>query len=136
MNAATRCEIEALLAEWCHCIDSGRAVEAIDLFTDDASQTLAGSTSTGREAIRQGLMRRQALSERMSRHLVSNLRLLAAPDREDRLGATWVLTLYRSDEPQRPAVPRLVADVQDDYARVDGCWRIARRIVTPVFGSA
>jgi hypothetical protein len=146
MNAADRSEIEALLAEWCHCIDAGRASEAIDLFTDDAIQTMPSGTSTGREALLQGLRRREALSARTSRHLVSNLRLLEVPDpvapsaavpvASSRLHATWVLTLYRSDGPDRPALPQLVADVQDEYAQVAGRWRIARRTVTPVFGSA
>lgn len=134
MASEHRAQIEALLAAWAHCIDSGRATDAIGLFTQDAEQTLASSTSKGQDAIRAGLERRQALTGRTTRHLVSNL-LLQALDGGQRLRGRWVLTLFRSDSAQRPATIQLVADVEDEYAQVDGNWRVARRTLTPVFGT-
>lgn len=134
MNPDTRSGIETLLATWARCIDSGRATEAIDLFTADAEQTLPSGTSKGREAIGEGLRRRQALTARTSRHLVSNL-LLQPADGGAGLEGRWILTIFRSDTLERPALVQLVADVHDRYEQVDGRWRIARRALTPVFGS-
>lgn len=132
-NDHHRAEVEALLAAWAHCIDSGRATEAIALFTEDAEQTLPSGTSKGVGAIRTGLERRQALTARTTRHLVSNL--LLQPQDGERLQGRWVLTLFRSDQAERPAVLQLVADVEDVYAQVDGRWKVARRTLTPVFGT-
>lgn len=134
MSAEDRAEVEALLAAWAHCIDSGHATEAIGLFTADAEQTLPSGTSKGLDAIRAGLQRRQALTTRTTRHLVSNL-LLQPPDGGQRLRGRWVLTLFRSDQAERPATIQLVADVEDVYVQVDGRWKVARRTLTPVFGT-
>lgn len=132
-TAEQRAQVEALLATWAHCIDSGHATSAIDLFTADAQQTLPSGTSAGRDAIHAGLARREALAGRTTRHLVSNL-LLHTLDGGQRLQGRWVLTLFRSDQAERPATIQVVADVEDEYAQVDGCWRVARRTLTPVFG--
>lgn len=135
MNPDTRSEIETLLATWARCIDSGRATDAIDLFTADAEQTLPGGTATGRQAIGEGLRRRQALTSRTSRHLVSNLLLRPAAGDAARLEGHWILTIFRSDTQERPALVQLVADVHDQYEQVDGRWLISRRAIAPVFGS-
>lgn len=134
MSADLRAAIETLLATWARCIDGGRAVEAIDLYAEDAQQTMPHGTAVGREAIRAGLQRRQALVARTSRHLVGNLVLQPGGDAQQ-LQGWWTMTVFRSDTQDRPAVIQLVADVEDTYRHVDGRWLIARRTVTPIFGS-
>lgn len=129
-------QIEALLAQWARCIDTGRASEAIDLFTEDAEQRMPSGTATGRAAIGAGLARRQAMQSRTTRHLVSNLRLEPIADTTQQLAGHWVLTLFRSDGTECPAVVQVVADIDDLYQCHAGRWQIARRVVTPIFGGA
>lgn len=81
-DAATRGAIEAMLVEWAWRIDHGDAASAAALFTDDAEVQAAGATSVGIAAIRAALARRAAMTTRVSRHVVSNLRLAPASDTE------------------------------------------------------
>jgi SnoaL-like domain len=126
-----RLEIEQLLAEWAWLIDHGRAEEAAGLYANDAEQTIAGVTVTGIEAIREGLRRRAAMTNRTSRHVVSNLKLSGIT--ASTLEAAWVLTLYRSDVAARPPTPTLVGDVRDNFRLESGQWKICSRQVVPIF---
>lgn len=137
MTTHLKSEIETLLAEWAFCVDDGRATQAIDLFTDQAEQAMPTGLSVGKEAILAGLRRRQDMTQRTSRHLVSNLRIQEAePNKGNpRVRGQWILLLFRSDTTEVKPTPQLVADVTDEYENVKGCWLIARRKVAPVFGS-
>jgi len=131
VDGATRAAIEAVLVEWAWLIDHGRAAEAAVLFTADAEQSIAGVVANGIAAISAGLQRRAALTQRTSRHVVSNVRLDQAPDGE--VTVSSILTLYRSDDTVRPARPIMIADVTDTFRRSDDGWRIRQRTVSPVF---
>jgi hypothetical protein len=126
-----RQEIESVLAEWSWLIDHGRAHEASVLFTHDAEQSIAGVTASGIEAIAQGLKRRADMTGRTSRHVISNLRLSMSS--EATVEAAWILTLYRSDDANKPAKPMMVNDVQDTFRREAGGWKIRSRKIVPVF---
>jgi hypothetical protein len=127
----TRQEIESVLTEWSWLIDHGKAQEASVLFTHDAEQSIAGVTANGIEAIAQGLKRRAEMMGRTSRHLISNLRLSMSS--EATVDVTWILTLYRSDDANRPAKPLMVSDVQDRFRKEAGGWKIRSRKIVPVF---
>jgi ketosteroid isomerase-like protein len=127
----TRREIEAVLMEWSWLIDHGRAQEAAALYTQDAEQSIAGVTASGIEAIAQGLKRRAEMTGRTSRHVISNLRLAIAADAT--VDVTWILTLYRSDDANKPAKPILVGDVLDRFRKEATGWKIRSRKVVPVF---
>lgn len=127
----TRQEIESILAEWAWLIDHGRAQEVSVLYTQDAEQSIAGVTRSGIEAIKQGLKHRADMTGRTSRHVVSNLRLSMSSDAT--IDATWILTLYRSDDANKPAKPIMVNDVQDSFRREAGGWKIRSRTVVPIF---
>lgn len=130
-----RLEVEALLAEWAWRVDEGRAVTAAELFCEDAAQDLLGAVSVGLPAIRAAFQRRQDLRDRLSQHTISNVRIVS--HEADVVHAQWVLTLFRSDTPQRPAVPFLVAVGHDHLRRMpDGQLRIWRREVRQTFGAA
>jgi ketosteroid isomerase-like protein len=127
----TRREIEAVLMEWSWLIDHGRAQEAAALYTQDAEQSIAGVTASGIEAIAQGLKRRAEMTGRTSRHVISNLRLAISADAT--VDVTWILTLYRSDDANKPAKPILVGDVLDRFRKEATGWKIRSRTVVPVF---
>ena len=126
-----RQEIESVLTEWSWLIDHGRAQEASVLFAHDAEQSIAGVTASGIEAIAQGLKRRADMTGRTSRHVISNLRLSMSS--EATVEAAWILTLYRSDDANKPAKPMMVNDVQDIFRKEADGWKIRSRKIVPVF---
>jgi len=127
----TRAEIESVLVEWAWLIDQGRAEEAAVFFTQDAEQSVAGVTACGIDAIAKGLKRRAEMTGRTSRHVISNLRLSMPSDTI--VEANWILTLYRSDDANRPAKPIMVNDVRDTFRKVADGWKISSRKIVPVF---
>jgi hypothetical protein len=127
----TRQEIESLLAEWSWLIDHGKAQEAAVLYTHDAEQSIGGAAASGLEAITQGLKRRAAMTGRTSRHVISNLKLSLSS--ETMVNANWILTLYRSDDANKPARPTLVGDVQDTFRKEASGWKIQSRKIVTVF---
>lgn len=129
--AVLRAEVETLLADWAHAIDSGQAERAIVHFADAAEQHLPGATAIGREAIAAGLARRARMTERLTRHLFSNLRVV---QQQEGVTAQAVLTLWRTDTADRSPRVALVADLTDRYVRgADGRLRIVHRQLVPVF---
>lgn len=135
-DAGLRAEVEALLADWAHAIDGGRAEAAIVLFAETAEQHLPGASAIGRDAIAAGLARRQAMAGRLTRHLFSNLRV-AQDSAAGTATAQAVLTLLRTDTADRTPRIALVADLHDRYLRgADGRLRIVHRQVQPIFQAA
>ena len=130
-DTRTSREVEAVLVEWSWLIDHGRAEEAAVLFTPDAEQSIAGVTARGIEAIAQGLKRRAGMTGRTSRHVISNLKLSMSSDTT--VAANWILTLYRSDDANKPARPVLVGDVEDVFRKQADGWKISSRKIVPVF---
>ena len=127
----TRREIESVLMEWSWLIDHGKSQEASVFYADDAEQSIAGATVCGFEAIEQGLKRRADMTGRTSRHVISNLRLSLLSD--STVDATWILTLYRSDNVAKPAKPILVGDVFDSFRKETNGWKITSRKIVSVF---
>lgn len=128
-----RLEVETLLAEWAWRVDEGRAASAAELFCEDAEQNLMGNRNVGIDAIRAAFRRRQGLPDRVSQHIVSNVRITHAES--DFVHAQWVVTLFRSDTSERSAVPFMVGVGKDQYRRVsDGSLRIFRREILSAFG--
>ncbi|HVR53914.1 MAG TPA: nuclear transport factor 2 family protein [Pseudorhodoferax sp.] len=135
-DASLRAEVETLLADWAHAIDSGQAESAAVLFTETAEQHLPQASAIGRAQIAEGLARRQRMAGRTTRHLFSNLRVEQDAG-TGLLQAQAVLTLFRSDDADRRPCIAMVADLADRYARgADGRLRIAYRQLLPVFQAA
>jgi SnoaL-like domain len=68
-----------------------------------------------------------------SRHVISNLRMILREDGS--VAASHVLTLYRDGlEGRRVTDPVVVTDADEVFVRERGVWKIASRILTPVFG--
>lgn len=127
------CEIESILTEWAWLIDQGQAGLASVLLAQDAQQQIGDVITTGIESITQGLDRRAAMTGRTSRHVISNLRLALVSD--GYVDATWILTLFRSDDSVKPANPIMIGDVRDTFANGPDGWKIKSRKITPIFES-
>lgn len=127
--------IADLLYRFYWLVDQGRAAEVADLFTADATITFgpgapAPGTISGAD-IRPSMVARQAMTHVTTRHLLSNIAMEKNADGS--VAVTSLLTLFRSDDETRSPTPRTVADVEETVVRDQGAWRIARRLITPVF---
>ena len=134
VSVADQQAIERLVHEHAWLIDHGQASQVADLFTEDGRLFGAGPDKVGRAAIAAWADQRQAMAERRSRHVQTNVRLGQAPGGTVR--GTVVLTLYRHDGPGPGSlVPLLVGEYDDTYAKgADGQWRFAERRLTILFG--
>ena len=108
VDPATRHAIETLVIEHAWLIDHGQADRVVDLYTEEAEVLGIGPDKAGRLAIAAWAAERAAMTTRCSRHLHSNLRLLAID--ADQVEGTVALTLYRHDGtgfwPANPASDR------------------------------
>ncbi|VWX50054.1 nuclear transport factor 2 family protein [Novosphingobium sp. 9U] len=116
-------------------VDEGRAAETADLFTADGSITFGpGAPVPGTvsgEAIRGAMTARQAQTHVTTRHVLSNLSVEREGD--DGMVVRSLLTLFRSDDESRVSTVASVADVTDRLRRDGENWKIASRLVSPVF---
>jgi ketosteroid isomerase-like protein len=130
-----RLEIEAMLADYWHDVDHEWGHNAHLFYTQDGVfQNSVGRARAGHEEIKDFYNGRHARGARISRHLVSNLRVVCTGPGQ--ATASWVLSLIASDgEPVLPSEPPiLVADVVDCCERgPDGRWLIAHRNISALF---
>ena len=121
---------ERLLVEYAWLIDSGEASKVADLVTAQATWTGAdGGGMAGRDEIRRAFEGRERLTRRLSRHVVTNVRVDVADD--DHASATAYLVQYRHDAADGPAVaptamehPKFVGDYHLTFLRTEEGWRI------------
>jgi hypothetical protein len=121
---------ERLLVEYAWLIDSGSASKVGDLVTEQATWTGAdGGGMVGRDEIRRAFEGRERLTRRLSRHVVTNVRIDVADD--DHASGTAYLVQYRHDAADGPAVapaamepPKFVGDYHLTFLRTDDGWRI------------
>ncbi len=119
-------------------VDDGRAAETAALFTPDATLTFGPGapkpgTTQGKD-IPAAMAARQAMTHVTTRHVLSNLSVEGGADGV--LTIRSLLTLFRSDDDSRDSYPASVADIEDVLVRVGNGWKIAARIITPVFNRA
>jgi hypothetical protein len=130
-----RLEIEQLLVDYWHDVDTRWGQGAHEFFTEDGVfRNSVGKARVGREAIRDFYGSRQARGERVVRHVVSNLRVLPAVEAE--VTSHWILQIFASDGvaplPSEPAI--LLADVTDVCRRdASGRWRYVSRQIDGLF---
>jgi hypothetical protein len=129
-------ECERLVTAYCHYVDHGEAGRVAELFTEDGLWTGGRVTMKGREELAAGFGRRQADSNRMSRHVCQNF-LCDVIDEDHATGVVY-LTLYRHDgDPARKISPlmgaELVGEYRDTFLRTKKGWRIAERRIVVSF---
>lgn len=121
-----------LAHEFAYRVDFGLAETIADLFTEDGWYGWGGKRSVGREAIRDTYRQRAARGIRTSRHLSTNLRVSLLSDNLAHGHSIWLI-FAEDGPPPHPAVPLLVADVNDVYVCQDGQWLFQSRELQDVF---
>ncbi len=116
-------------------VDHGRADETAQLFTP------SGQLTFGERAPKPGTIEGAAIGVAMlarskqmnvtTRHVVSNI-ILTARDAAS-VEASFLLTLFRSEDSRLDTYPASIADVDDLFVRHGERWRIQRRMIAPVF---
>lgn len=114
-------------------IDHHGGEQAHRFFTSDAELRFSRAVLTGTEQIRQVYAHRRARGPRVSRHLVTNLRLHDV--QRESVGATSSLLLFGDDgaAPRPSTTPAMVGDVADELVWREGYWLIRSRLITYLF---
>jgi uncharacterized protein (TIGR02246 family) len=122
---------ERLVFEYARLVDSGRASQVADLFTEDGAWLGAdGRGMHGRDEIRTAFAARQAVSRRQSRHVITNV--LVDVDGPDAGSGIAYLVNFRHDaegtvaaQPAPADHPKFVGDYHLTFRRVGERWQIA-----------
>jgi len=137
-----RSAVDILYADFAWAIDRGVPEMLGDIFEPDAVYATGGHTLVGVDAIRRRFAGRSGGRSRITRHTYSGLRLrITDPDSsssdQPEVHATSVWTCFAANGAEPPVgVPPLymVADFSDRLRLgADHRWRIAERVITPVF---
>ncbi|NEA36715.1 aldolase/citrate lyase family protein [Streptomyces sp. SID13031] len=127
---AVSAELTQLITDVWFEIDHTDGSAVADRFTADASLTITGAALRGRVEIDEFYASRHARGPRVSRHCVTNVQLLEVGERSATAISALILYAEDGEAPRRQMHPALVADVHDEFVRVDGRWLIHdRRIV-------
>ncbi len=126
-------ELEHLLSDYWHDVDTNWGKNAGAYYTDDADFVGEAATYSGRAKIQEFYTWRVAQGPRLAVHAVNNFRLESLE--EDRARTTWYLLLYAANgEPVLPSNPPItISLVTDDYVRTDGRWLCQRRVWKTLF---
>jgi uncharacterized protein (TIGR02246 family) len=121
---------ERLMYQYARFVDSGHASGIADLFTEDGTWTGAdGRGMNGQAEVRAAFAGREALTRRLSRHVITNV-LIDVQSPDEATGIAYLINYRhdrRGDEPEGPAStrhPKFVGDYHLRFRRVDGEWRI------------
>ncbi len=69
-----------------------------------------------------------------TRRVVTNI--IFGPASDGAVSVTYILTLFRSDDETRSAIPAFVADVVETWANEGENWKLAERTISPAFSHA
>jgi hypothetical protein len=129
-----RLALEDLNTAFCYYLDHDEVDALLDLFVEDVHYTHGSRVSRSKAELKQVFASRSATQTRTSRHLYSGLKLEIESATRAR-GTSVCMTFGQYGEPPlMPAIPTLVADFVDRYARGDdGKWRIAERHIHRIF---
>ncbi|MFF4630041.1 SgcJ/EcaC family oxidoreductase [Streptomyces griseorubiginosus] len=111
-------------------IDSGRASDAVARYTEDAVfETARGRKLVGTAAIAAAMAAREADTGRVTRHVLTGLRVTATGGAEARLVGTLSVFLLSGPSPDDP---ELTSALDIGLSLRDGAWRIHRHASTPL----
>jgi hypothetical protein len=132
VDPETRAEIEQLISELLYRLDHNLADTTWELYTEDAVSEGPLGPMNGREAMKAWGAKRAQQADIVGRHFIGGIRLAWQGD--VLTGAVAYLTFRDSaDDVLKPAS---VGEFREQYRKVDGEWRFARREIVPVFGGA
>lgn len=126
-DAASQCR--AVLVDFLAAIDHGRATQALELFTPDASFAARGQQLHGRDQIAAFLSDREAETERQTAHLIANEVIRRATESE--LELTALVFLHERSRGGDYEIKRVLDTVQR-FRRTAGGWQIYYRSTSPV----
>ncbi len=119
----------ALLVDFLTAIDHGRASEALDLFTPDASFATDDGQLRGHGEIAAFLTAREAETDRHTAHLIGND--IVNRTGHDELELKAMLVLHRRAHDGRWHIERIL-DTTQGFQRTIAGWRITARTTTPL----
>jgi hypothetical protein len=129
-----RVALEDLNTAFCYHLDHNEVDALLELFTDDVFYTHGPRRTTGKVKLEQVFRSRTATSPRTSRHLYSGLKVDLESATRARGTCVCMTFGQNGTAPLAPAIPILVADFVDLYARGgDGRWRIQERHIHRIF---
>jgi ketosteroid isomerase-like protein len=125
-------DISRLMVDYCRFVDFGEAGRVPALFTDDGVWQAAGVDCRGRDAMAAMFAKRETLSRRTSRHVITNVSIDVTGDEAT---AVSYLINYRHDtNDDSPAVtpapiadPKFMGEYHDTFRRTAEGWRFASR---------
>jgi hypothetical protein len=126
-------ELTRLLVEYCALVDFGQAERIADLFVPHGVwESSDGVLMAGQDAIRAGFVRRQGITRRSARHVITNLSLDV--DTAEAARGRCYLINYRHDSASGAAEvpapvdhPKYVGEYHDHFVRTPEGWRFAHR---------
>jgi len=123
LTADDRLAMADLASRYNRAVDGGDGEGFANVFTDDAALDLAGNVVQGRAALAAF-----AGEKRPTRHMTGNYLLEAGGTPDEARGSSTVVVVNLGG----PALGVLTAGIyEDEFRRVGGEWRIARRTFTP-----
>ncbi len=123
-----RHELEALLADYWHDVDTNWGQNAAGFYSEDAVFESPHVRYVGREQIRDFYQFRRNRGPRIAAHVVTNFRVDSLQENE--ATCTWYMLLFAHDgQPILPTAPPIqIAHMTDTCARQpDGTWLYTRR---------
>lgn len=128
----------SLMHEYGYRFDHGNGVGVADLFVDDGEWISPAVACRGRDQLIAFFTLRDQLTERITRHVVTNITVTVRSSCE--ATARSIAIEYRGnrgpDGMTLETVPALVGDYSDEFVRVGDLWKFRRRLVTIDFKRA
>ena len=130
VDTETRVAIEQLISELLYRLDHNQADTTWELYTEDAVTLGPLGPMNGREAVKAWGAKRAQQTDIVGRHFIGGIRLAWEGDV---LTGTVAYLTFR-DAAADVLKPASVGEFREQYRKVDGQWRFARREIVPVFG--
>jgi hypothetical protein len=128
----------ALMHEYGYRFDHGAGVAVAELFVDDGEWTSPAVTCRGRDELIAFFRLRDELTERITRHVVTNVTVDVQS--ADRATARSIAVEFRgvrgSDGLTTETRPAVIGDYEDEFVQIDGVWKFRRRRVALEFKRA
>lgn len=129
---------ERLIVRYCTFVDFGEASRIPELFTEDATWSGTDLRLDGREQITAWFARREGVTRRVSRHVMTNVAVdVLSPDEAESVS---YLVNYRHDRdegdttlPAPARLPKWVGECHDRFRRTADGWRFSARRVDVAF---
>jgi ketosteroid isomerase-like protein len=129
--------ITRLMTDYTRFVDFGEAARIAELFTEDGVWDGPGVRMQGRAEVHEFFSRRETVSRRTSRHVITNVAIdLVGPDEATALS---YLVNFRHDSrgdvvlPVPADHPKYVGEYRDRFVRTAAGWRFAERVFTNAF---